>query len=121
MQFWWYLTQGERDLAAHDALAELRYASHNLPIDLVIVRLNLKEQPDSFFALLPPINAAWRTADVLTTATAIYQERRFVDLPVLADALADAGCTDPDILGHLRKRPPHIRGCRVLYALLGIG
>jgi hypothetical protein len=34
-------------------------------------------------------------------AQAIYDDRRFADLPILADALEDAGCRDPEILGHL--------------------
>lgn len=44
-------------------------------------------------------------------AQTIYDERRFADLPLLADALQEAGCTDADILAHLRSPGPHIRGC----------
>ena len=40
-------------------------------------------------------------------------------LAVLADALEDAGCTDADILGHLRGPGPHVRGCWVIDLLLG--
>ena len=40
-------------------------------------------------------------------------------LAVLADALEEAGCTDPDILGHLRDPGPHYRGCHVLDLILG--
>jgi len=42
-------------------------------------------------------------------------------LPVLADALEEAGCTDADLLGHLRGPGPHVRGCWVLDLLLGKG
>jgi hypothetical protein len=42
-------------------------------------------------------------------------------LTVLADALEDAGCTDPDLLGHLRGPGPHVRGCWALDLLLGKG
>jgi hypothetical protein len=42
-------------------------------------------------------------------------------LPVLADALEEAGCTDADLLGHLRGPGPHVRGCWALDLLLGKG
>ena len=44
-------------------------------------------------------------------AQAVYQERSFAELPVLADALEDAGCSDPLILDHCRAITPHARGC----------
>jgi hypothetical protein len=52
-------------------------------------------------------------------AQAIYDERAFDRLPILADALEDAGCTDADILGHCRSPGPHVRGCWVVDLLLG--
>ena len=56
---------------------------------------------------------------MLNLAQAIYEERRFGDLPVLADALEEAGCTDADILSHCRGPGPHVRGCWVVDLLLG--
>jgi hypothetical protein len=44
-------------------------------------------------------------------AHGIYADQRFMDLPILADALEDAGCTNPTLLDHLRKPGPHVRGC----------
>jgi hypothetical protein len=52
-------------------------------------------------------------------AKAIYDHRRFQDLPILADALAEAGCTDPVILGHCRGQGEHVRGCWVVDLILG--
>jgi hypothetical protein len=40
-------------------------------------------------------------------------------LSVLADALEEAGCTDPDLLGHLHSPGPHVRGCWALDLILG--
>jgi hypothetical protein len=40
-------------------------------------------------------------------------------LPELADALAEAGCSNPDILSHCRGPGPHVRGCWVVDLLLG--
>jgi hypothetical protein len=69
------------------------------------------------------IDPAWRTWNggcVVKMARAIYDERRFDDLPVLADALEEAGCTQRHLLGHCRGRGPHVRGCWALDALLGL-
>jgi hypothetical protein len=55
---------------------------------------------------------------VVKAARGIYDERRFVDLPVLADALEEAGCADAYLLGHLRGTGPHVRGCWVVDLLL---
>jgi hypothetical protein len=49
----------------------------------------------------------------------IYNGRAFDDLPVLADALEDAGCTDRDILEHCRSGGEHVLGCWVVDLLLG--
>lgn len=45
---------------------------------------------------------AWNDGTVPRLAAAIYEERAFERTPILADALEDAGCTDRDILMHLR-------------------
>src|SRR5437762_722095 len=52
-------------------------------------------------------------------AQAVYEERAFERLPVLADALEEAGCTDAAILDHCRSPGPHARGCWVVDLLLG--
>lgn len=52
-------------------------------------------------------------------ARSFYEDRAFDQLPVLADALEDAGCTDPEVLGHLRSPEPHSRGCHVVDLVLG--
>src|SRR5262245_16472696 len=54
-------------------------------------------------------------------ARLIYDEDRFGDLPILADALEDAGCACPEVLEHCRGRAPHFRGCWVVDAVLGYG
>jgi hypothetical protein len=52
-------------------------------------------------------------------ALAVYEGSAFDEMPMLADALADAGCQDEALLGHLRAGGPHFRGCWALDALLG--
>jgi hypothetical protein len=65
---------------------------------------------------------AWLAANngiVLKVAQAIDAWRAFGELPILADALEEAGCDDPRILRHLRERMEHTRGCWALRGLLG--
>lgn len=61
----------------------------------------------------------WLTSTVLALATGIYEDRAFDCLPILADALQDAGCEDEGVLTHCRAEAVHARGCWVLDALLG--
>ena len=62
---------------------------------------------------------AWDDEMVPRLAGRIYEERDWDRLPILADALEEAGCTQEDILAHLRGPGPHVRGCWVLNLLLG--
>jgi hypothetical protein len=60
----------------------------------------------------------WRTADTVGLARGIYEDRAFDRLPLLADALMDAGCADEQVLGHCRSDGPHVRGCWVVDLVL---
>jgi hypothetical protein len=62
---------------------------------------------------------AWNGGAVRKMAAAIYDGRSFADLPVLADALEDAGCADAAMLAHCRGPGEHVRGCWVVDLLLG--
>ena len=66
----------------------------------------------------PSIAPGWRTPTVLTLAEGVYADRGFDRLPVLADALEDAGCADADLLAHCRGGGPHVRGCWAIDRLL---
>jgi hypothetical protein len=61
---------------------------------------------------------AWLTTTVANLAQAIYADRAFDRLPILADALEDAGCTDADILAHCRGGGEHVRGSWAVDLLL---
>jgi hypothetical protein len=56
---------------------------------------------------------------VLVLATGIYADKAFNRTPILADALEDVGCTDAELLGHLRGPVPHVRGCWAVDLVLG--
>jgi hypothetical protein len=61
----------------------------------------------------------WLTSTVRALAGHIYAARDFGAMPILADALQDAGCADEEVLNHCRVGRFHARGCWVLDALLG--
>jgi hypothetical protein len=61
-----------------------------------------------------------RTADVMILARGIYEEKAFARMPILADALQDAGCDRDELLNHLRDpNAAHVRGCWALDLVLG--
>ena len=61
----------------------------------------------------------WKTSTVVSLAAAIYGERAFDRLPILADALEEAGCDDASMLDHCRGNSLHVRGCWVIDLVLG--
>jgi hypothetical protein len=65
------------------------------------------------------LDPAWRTGNATALAQSIYADRAFDRLPILADALEDAGCDNADILNHCRQPGEHVRGCWVVDLLLG--
>jgi hypothetical protein len=60
-----------------------------------------------------------RTDTAVSIARQIYESRDFDAMPILADALEDAGCDNEGLLGHCRGPGPHVRGCWVVDLLLG--
>jgi hypothetical protein len=60
----------------------------------------------------------WRTDTALSLARQMYDSRDFGAMPILADALQDAGCDDEHILAHCRGPGPHVRGCWVVDLVL---
>jgi hypothetical protein len=61
----------------------------------------------------------WRTSTVVAIARGMYESRDFATMPILSDALQDAGCENEDILNHCRSDSPHVRGCWVVDLILG--
>src|SRR5262249_9500437 len=67
------------------------------------------------------IDACWLEGNggtVVALARSSYEQAQFDALPILADALEEAGCTEKDILRHCRQKGEHVRGCWVLDLLL---
>jgi len=86
----------------------------NFPIDTTFLR-------DIFGNPFRPVAAdpAWLTPTAVSLAAAIYEDRAFDRLPVLADALEEAGCTNAAVLLHCRQPSEHVRGCWVVDLVLG--
>ena len=61
----------------------------------------------------------WRTDTTVSLARTMYESRDFSAMPILADALQDAGCDSAEILDHCRGPGPHVRGCWVVDLVLG--
>jgi hypothetical protein len=68
---------------------------------------------------IDPAWLRWNDGTVVRMARGVYEDGRFGDLPILHDALLDAGCDNRDILDHCKGPGPHVRGCWVLDLLLG--
>jgi len=66
-----------------------------------------------------PVWVTWRGGLIPQMATTIYAEQRFGELPILADALEEAGCMEEAYLTHCRSGKEHRRGCWVVDTLLG--
>ena len=64
------------------------------------------------------VHPSWRSETVLTLARGIDHDQALDRMPILADALEEAGCDDVDLLAHCRC-PHHTRHCHALAAVLG--
>jgi hypothetical protein len=68
---------------------------------------------------LDPSLLTWGGGLVGAIARDVYESGAFERLPILADALEEAGCDSADLLEHLRSPGPHARGCWGLDLVLG--
>jgi hypothetical protein len=124
-------TDPDYAVAAHKLALAVGIASPVAPLQILLDAPSPDEEFRAMFApaLLrciagnPFCTAAfdprWRTADAVGLARAIYEDRAFDRLPLLADALMDAGCADAQVLAHCRSAGPHVLGCWVVDLVLG--
>jgi hypothetical protein len=105
-------------------LSEFSVAFHHL------CRLSFVDSPRRLADLLRDIfgnpfrpvtfDPACRTSTVIALASQMYESRDFSTMPILADALQDAGCDNEDVLNHCRDaKQTHVRGCWVVDLVLG--
>jgi hypothetical protein len=72
----------------------------------------LRKKPQRLF------DSNWVTPTVKQLAAGISQERAFERMPILGDALEDAGCSDQEVLQHCRSGGEHVQGCWVVDLIL---
>jgi hypothetical protein len=63
---------------------------------------------------VPECDPTWKTETVLALARGIHQEQAYDRLPILADALEEAGCQYLEVLEHCRREVDHHRSCWVI-------
>ena len=116
------LTAGFQTFATSESVAvAIRRKPGYHPLDLER-RTHARLLRDIFGNPFRPVafDPAWRTSTVVALARGMYDTRDFAPMPILADALQDAGCDHPDILDHCRDpEGTHVRGCWVVDLVLG--
>ena len=102
-------------MIAHDACHGInQFMPATLPTQLALIQCIAGKTEGSI-----TVEPAWLTSVVLSFAQEIYDERAYDRMPVLADALQDAGCENEQIMEHCRHDRIHTRGCWILDLLLG--
>jgi hypothetical protein len=105
--------------AAMDATFEMLLESFEMSDIPLLIHLVRDVLGDVLAPFSPPEEwLRWQGGTLKAMAEVMYKEGTFTDLPILADALEDAGCTEPRVLQHCREPGPHVRGCWVIDALM---
>jgi hypothetical protein len=104
-------------------LVDQIHSQHDAPIDVTrerIASLFVNLLHDIFGNPFRPVtlDPRWLSSTVIDVARTIYDERVFERMPILADALMDAGCDSEQILNHCHGPGPHVRGCWVVDLIL---
>lgn len=114
---WSQWGDAERDGATDEQFCRFRQAA---------LLEQIASQTARFEEICPPAtpgksspSRSWITPALLEMAQGIYDQRSFRLLPVLADALEEAGCPDGELVAHLRRPAEHVRGCWALDIILG--
>jgi hypothetical protein len=103
------------DWTVNDLLLDQWYTEHR---ELAALLRDIFGNPWPPVSLVPGW-LSWHDGYVQRLAETIYASHDFSAMPILADALEEAGCTEAALLGHLRGPGPHVRGCWALDAILG--
>jgi hypothetical protein len=109
--------QTDAQLTPSEVAAAGGYTSVATNKKIIALLLDIFENPFRPIAFDP----AWRTETAVLLARGMYESRDFSPMPILADALQDAGCDSAAVLDHCRGRGPHARGCWVVDLVLGKG
>jgi hypothetical protein len=121
-----------RRIAKHSRLDFLVRSSPAEAIDLMILQMRQRGVPNADSCIADTIREiagnpfssckirhSWLTGDVRQLCEAIEISQDYGVMPILGDALEDAGCDDRRLLDHCRRDARHSRGCVVLDLLCG--
>ncbi len=112
----WLFTEPEPWPAIQESLANVSLAPVVASTERVAVIRDIFGNPFRPVAFSP----SWRTGTCVALAQTMYDARDYSAMPILADALQDAGCDNDDILAHCRDtNATHVRGCWVVDLVLG--
>lgn len=111
----------DADFVLYTAEITAVHAAHASGNDASEMRVQTQLVRDIFGHPFRPISIdpSWLAPDVRRLAEGIYADRAFDRMPILADALQDAGCESEAVLNHCRQSGTHVRGCWVVDLLLG--
>lgn len=112
----------EAEHARAETYWHLRYLNYSDTDELTRGVDKARDAVDRCFTgiALPAVPAEYVTADVRKLAEAIYSDKDFAAMPILADALEDAGVhPETSLMHHCRRDAKHWRGCCVLDSILG--
>jgi hypothetical protein len=112
----------KRAVTIAEACAGVYYAADDIPRALYETEVQAELLRDIVGNPFRPVifSPEWRTSTVIALARQMYDSRDFSAMPILADALQDAGCDNEDILQHCRDaNATHVRGCWVVDLVLG--
>jgi hypothetical protein len=105
-----------RDVAFSAGLIQTKRGVEQARDDQLIILRDIFGNPFRPVAFAP----AWRTSTAIALAQQMYDSRDFAAMPILADALEDAGGDSDDVLNHCRDAAQvHVRGCWVVDLVLG--
>jgi hypothetical protein len=117
----WEAAAGASDQACHTVGAFSAWTSGRMAAEIAMQCGLLRDIFGNPFRPQTTVNSSWFSWNcgiVPKLAQAIYDDRAFDRLPILADALEEAGCDNADILNHCRQPGEHVRGCWVVDLLL---
>jgi hypothetical protein len=120
----WHSTREAVRTAVERIVSSVPWSDHPVgssTVDTTRSRARIANLLRDIFNPFRPVapDPVWLTSDVVALARGIYEDRAFDRMPILADALQDAGCTNEDVLSHCRGAGPHVRGCWVVDLVLG--
>jgi hypothetical protein len=108
--------------AVADVCGRLSYESISDAVAKQLAAWHRRHWPDGSPPPLRPVpfHPVWRTPTVVDLASAVARQRAFDLLPILRDALEEAGCDNAEVLEHCRQAGEHARGCWLVDLLLGV-